>query len=614
MAENPFNNKVKEVENLKTNYRSYSKVIEFNNQFFSMLSNEFANPDYQKLYRESSYQEMNNKIGGVVSIGFIPNDNQIGVAGDDDLDEVDNSDKTVLYLQATLQKINQLRQSKFDFKDIVILTRKKIQGTQIANFLTENNVPILSSESLLMSASSDVQAVVSVLRYLKNSLDIASKVHFLYYIAINLPSKPAVHDFILEGKSCTTETDLEIWLQQFGVCISFNNLRKKALYETTESIISALISLEKRTAYLQFFLDLVLEHDLKKQSGLSDFLNYWDLKSPTLSIPSPEGNNAVRIMTIHKSKGLEFPVVIFPFAEESYSHGPKEKMWLDANVDSVGLERVLVNKNKTIESFGADASRVYNQKKQEDLLDDINILYVALTRAEEQLHIISSIKILKNGNLPNNMSSFFIKYLQQKNEFDPNMLYYPMGEPNRLSIPTPSLNSAQLIPQLQNTLQPKNIKIAQLESRMWGSSRLQSIEFGNVVHEILAEIQFKNDVETAVARALENGLLASWQTAEVQKMLHKIVNHPDLSDFFDSKNTVLNEKIIIQKEGQIVKPDRMVVTKNNEVYLLDYKTGVHQNKYTAQLQNYQNAIEKMGYKVRKKALLYVGDEIEIMNL
>lgn len=93
-----------------------------------------------------------------------------------------------------------------------------------------------------------------------------------------------------------------------------------------------------------------------------------------------------------------------------------------------------------------------------------------------------------------------------------------------------------------------------------------------------------------------------------------MVNHPDLLSYFAIDNKILNEKTIIQKEGNLVKPDRMVITADQEIYLLDYKTGAHQAKYTAQLENYQNAIEKMGFKVTKKALVYIGESLEIVNL
>jgi len=246
-------------------------------------------------------------------------------------------------------------------------------------------------------------------------------------------------------------------LTEIEVDFSFQNIRKKALYEATELIISKVIPIEKRNAYVQYFLDLILEHDLKKQSGISDFLYYWENNSEKLSIPSPEGNDAVRIMTIHKSKGLEFPVVIFPFAEENYSQNKGDKIWITTDESQVGLPKALVSKNKDVENFGEEASLVYNQKKEEDLLDNINVLYVALTRAEEQLYVISGL-VSENskGELPNNMATFFIEFLGS--EFNEEQLEYEFGSNEKNSITKEVVSNALTIPQLSETLHPKTLK------------------------------------------------------------------------------------------------------------------------------------------------------------
>src|SRR5690606_32563757 len=145
---------------------------------------------------------------------------------------------------------------------------------------------------------------------------------------------------------------------------------------------------EKSNIYVQTFLDIVLEQNLKKQATIDDFLNYWKENCGKLSIPSPDGN-AIQIMTIHKSKGLEFPVVILPFADENYSHGPKDKLWVENELEEIELPKVLVDNSKSVENYSENASQILTQKTQEELLDNVNILYVALTRAEEQLYIIS---------------------------------------------------------------------------------------------------------------------------------------------------------------------------------------------------------------------------------
>lgn len=607
-GKSPFVNPEKELFSLGTNWRSYSEVIDFNNQFFGFIANEFENEDYKDLYLNRSHQETNDKKGGYVNVYFTPKVNK------DNFDDEESQSKNDLYLSATLKTIEQVKSKGFGYKDIAILTRKKTHGTEIANYLNQNGIPILSTESLLLGASSEIQSILSVLRYLKNNNDLLSKAHFLYYLSAQQQKLP-IHDFIAAGMQHQNENSFQTWLKEFDIDFSFANIRKKSLYEATEIIIAKVIPIEKRNAYVQYFLDLVLEHDLKRQSGISDFLIYWESNSEKLSIPSPESNDAVRIMTIHKSKGLEFPIVIFPFAEENYSLGPKEKIWLNADEEELGLPKVLVDKNNAVSSYSEEAALTYNQKKQEELLDDINVLYVALTRAEEQLYIISGMQSRnKEGNYPNNMASFFIRFLETKAVFDETKLEYEFGSTKRLSENNVVDKETKIIPQLLATLDSKNIKIAQRESLMWNTKQQKAIEYGNIIHEILSFIKTKEDIDLALTKAVENGLIVLAEKENARKTIEQIVLHSDLEVFFSSQLKVLNEKNIIQKEGGIVKPDRMVLANQNEIYLLDYKTGSHQAKYVAQLNNYQNAIEKMGFKVTKKALVYIGESLEVVNL
>ncbi|MDI5896559.1 UvrD-helicase domain-containing protein [Flavobacterium yafengii] len=763
--QNPFNNPDKRLEHLDKNYRSYSQIIEFNNDFFKLISNEFEHLDYKDLYENHSHQKTNDKTGGYVNISFIP---KVETSEDEE-----TLDKTDLYVLATLNTIQKVLQQGFQYKDIVILTRKRSQGIAIANYLTEQGIPLLSSETLMIQNATEVRLIIHLLKYLKNSSDLESKANFLQYLAKNSQDKLPIHDFIAQGMALFQETDFELWLMSFDVSLSFQNIRKKSLYEAVETIISKFLSpslskgkgdgivssvgklgymtgrnyshllIEKakemrkqpthaekvlwmelkskslkgykfrqqhliddfivdfvclskklvvevdgdyhfteeqieldinRTqtliklgykvirftneqviknisevlkrikeeliqqeeiqnsnlsvsspspsgrvgegnAYVQYFLDIVLERDIRNQAGISDFLNFWDKNAEKFSIPSPEGTNAVRIMTIHKSKGLEFPVVIFPFAEEDYSLKPKDKLWLNAEEQDFGLPKVLIDNSKAVEGFGVEAAEVYNQKKQEELLDNINVLYVALTRAEEQLYVISNMNLSSKGEIPkNNMCSFFINYLDNKVGFDENKLEYEFGNPAKLSSAKQHIDTSKTIPLVSEILNPKNIKIAQREALMWGTHQQEAIEYGNVIHEILSFVKTKNDVDLAITKSIENGLITFTQKEIVFNTIQEIVNHSELEICFAEGNEVLNEQTIIQKEGKTIKPDRMVLTKNKEVLLLDYKTGTHNVKYQQQLENYQTAIELMGYKVIKKALIYIGKEIDVVNL
>jgi ATP-dependent exoDNAse (exonuclease V) beta subunit len=604
---NPFNNPDKVLEHLDKNYRSYSQIIEFNNEFFQLLSNEFQNEDYKDLYQNHSHQKSNTKTGGFVNISFIPETEESD-------DEVEELNKTDLYVRATLKTILEVRQKGFKYSDIAVLIRHNKNGTAIANYLIEQGIPILSSESLLIKNATEVRFIIHFLRYLKNNKDSESKSYFLEYLARNNKEKFPIHDFIASGMK-KDEKDFEKWLENFGFNASFTDIRKKSLYEAVEIIVYNFLAPSAGGAYIQYFLDIVLERDVRNQAGIADFLDYWDKTSAKLKIPSPEGSDAVQIMSIHKSKGLEFPVVIFPFAEENYSLQKKDKLWLNFEDEKINLPKALIDNSKAVEGFGEAAKATYTEKSQEQLLDNINVLYVALTRAEEQLYVISNFsKPNKEGNYPNNMATFFINYLIQEGSFDERKLEYHFGNPQKLSPEGKKQKEFKAIPQVFDVLNPKNIKIAQRESLMWGTHQQEAIEYGNVIHEILSFVKTKSDVDLAITKAVESGLITVNQMDLVYKTIQEIVNHSELSNYFFEGNEVLNEQTIIQKQGKTIKPDRMVLTKNKEVFLLDYKTGAHNSKYPLQLETYQNAIELMGFKVMKKSLVYIGTTISVINL
>jgi len=599
---NPFSNPSRETIPLGTNFRSYSEVIGFNNNFFSFLSGEFDNQDYSAMYA-ASIQEINPKLGGYVNISFLP---EIQQEPDED------TDKNDLYLAATLAVIRKAQAQGFQYKDIVLLTRKRQPGILLANYLTENAIPILSSETLLIENATEVKLIINLLRYLKSNENVEAKAHFLYFAA-NTQTDAGIHDFIAQGMAQPDEDALEKWLANYNISISFKSCRKKSLYEAVETIIDAFIKAKSNQSYVQYFLDLVLERDIRTQSGISDFLEYWDNNGSKFSIPSPEGNDAVRIMTIHKSKGLEFPVVIFPFAEEDYARSRRDKLWLELDDETFEFQKALIDSSKAVAEYGEKAAEMYFIKSQEELLDNINILYVALTRAEEQLYIISNRNFTSRGELTNNMSSYFIKFLQQKQLFDNTVTEYEFGNATRLSAPETHVGGQYTIKVVKEHFNPRSVKIAQRESLMWGSTQLQAIEFGNVTHEILSYIKTENDIPVAIMKAIENGLIIHSQKDEVEKTLKAVIFHPELNIFFAEGNTIFNEQSIIAPQTANIKPDRVAV-RDGKAYLLDYKTGAHLDKYAKQLAGYQNALQAMGLQVAKKTLVYIGETIEIVNL
>ena len=601
----PFSNADFKVFNLESNYRSYDEVIHFNNDFFRFLANKFENEDYKDLYLNKSYQRINNKKGGFVTISFLSESEDV------DDDEMSTSD---LYLQKTGQTIQEILNKGFSLSDIVLLTRSNKHGVLLANYLTEHKIPVISSESLLLDSSSEVQFVLNVLQYLNDKKDKGALAHLLYYLIKNHTIDVEIHDFINRGIQFDDEDELQAWLKINGVNLDFKSIRRKSLYEVVENLILNGISVEKNNAYVQFFLDVVLERDVKYQMSIGDFLEYWEKSGSKLSVPSADGSDAIRIMTIHKSKGLEFPVVIFPFAEEDFTRTKGDKLWIKADEAEMGMPKALVAKNKDVQKFGEQANQVYNQKTQEDLLDNINVLYVALTRAEEQLYIISSNKQRnKEGRLPNNLASYFIEFVEERADYDSNKVSYDFGSPERKSLVKRAVKNVEPIKVVNSVIRPESIKIAQREALMWGTPQQEAIEFGNMMHEVLSFVKSKNDVDLAIAKALESGLISLTQVDLVLETLQKIVHHPELDSFFSEDNQVFNERSILKRNAKMMIPDR-VTLKERAVCLLDYKTGTHQEKYVKQIEEYEAVLEAMGFNVVKKTLLYIGEKLEVVNL
>lgn len=606
--DNPFSNPSKETVVLGKNYRSYSEVIEFNNAFFKDISQSFTQVDYKDLYENNSGQEINSKIGGYVNIQFLPKPES-----EDELET-----KEELHVKATLETIKKVKAQGFEYRDIVVLTRKRSAGVALANYLTEQEVPILSSDSLLIDNATEVRLIIQVLRFLKNDRDKESKALMLYYVASKQSDGYPIHDFIAEGLALYVESELENWLATKGVVISFNACRKKSLYEAVEDIVRAFLQDKSSMSYVLYFLDLVLERTIKSQYSIADFLYFWENNGQKFSIPTPEGVDAVRIMTIHKSKGLEFPVVIFPFAEEDYSRPSRNKLWLDLNEEGLDLPKALVDSKKEVAEYGAWAEQLYEEKQQEELLDNVNVLYVALTRAEEQLYVISSKNINSKGELSNNMSKFFLEFLIKRGVYTDEDFSYDFGVPVKVSKPLidhgeKSKNTNKTIRAVDRLMDFKSIKIAQREALMWDSESQKAIEYGNILHQMMSYINTYKDVDEALRKSLEIGLITESQRLNFKELIENIVFNPELDLYFAENGLVFNERTIFSATFKNIKPDRVTI-RGNQAYLLDYKTGKVEDAHVKQVREYQLALEDMGYVVAKKIILYTGDHINMVHL
>lgn len=598
-TKNPFQIEA-DVLALDTNYRSAKAIINFNNSFFEFLSGEcFNNSTYAELYKNAS-QHTNNDAEGYVNLQFL------------DIEKED--DASVLYAKQVFETITQCLEHGYPLNDICVLVRKRKEGVTIANYLSDLGINITSSETLLLKNSEKILFLNALLKLLVQPNNDSLKVEVLSFIA----EEHAITDKHLFF-STYLKRDLDEMLKALkalNIFITKNDLLQLPLYELVEQLIRTFGLNHSSDAYLQFYMDVVLEFTQKHNSDLGAFINYFEKKEESLSVVSPENMNAVTIMTIHKSKGLEFPIVIFSFADLDIYREIDPKVWFPVtSEDYDGFETLLLNYNKDLEHFGELGNALYQKHQSQLELDNINLLYVVLTRAVEQLYIISKKDISSKGEVSKKTySGMFISFLQQQGEWHDHQLKYSFGilKPNKktlvqekASIPLPFIS----VPK-----EDHNISILTKAGLLWDTQQEQAIERGNLVHLILSKIKTATDIDFAFNDLLISGELTQSNINELKHLVLSVMQHPKLQTYYKDELKIYNERDIITNTGQLIRPDRLVINSKNEGIIIDYKTGDQKPSHQSQLNDYATILTQMGLIVTNKLLVYINDSIEVIEV
>ena len=574
-----------ELVTLPKNYRSYAEVINFNNNFFQSISPFLENEVYQEFFKIGNTQETNQKEGGYVNISLL----------EEDSDEE--------YATNTLDTINKCLEQGFTYSDICIIIRKKKHGLLLADFLMQHRIPVVSSDSLLLSESAKTIFLVQLIRYMVQPTELEIQYEILNFLSEGKKDK---HAYIYENLGHLDEHLLAV----YGFDAS--QLRQTSVFDGLAYAIKTFDLIPSSDAHLSAFMDLVFDVEQKYGSDMQSFLDYWDKKGNSASISTPENIESVQIMTIHKSKGLEFPVVIFPYANSNVFEEIDPKLWLPVNKDEfLGFSEVLINKKQEVQEYGEIESLLYTIDHQKLQLDAFNLLYVVLTRAVNALFIISANNLDKKGaHNPNYYSGLFIHFLKSIDAYQQDKLSYDFGDFSLNEVKEHTITDQLTIPYIYTNKNRADFKILALAGTLWDEGLDVAINQGNVIHYILGAIYTTTDLNRAIQMALQKGLIKEQEVKEIKEIVKKVILHKDLNQFYEKGIEVLNEHDLLMADGTIQRPDRVVI-KDNHATIIDYKTGEQNPKYHHQLNTYAESFSNMGYIIDHKIIVYINTEIEL---
>ncbi len=593
---NPFFVEEK-IINLPRNYRSYSEIIKFNNHFFTHISQHLTNTNFENLYSQGNNQELNKNEGGYIQVSFVEKQN-------------DDEEKDLVFAKKVLKIIENL-DSSFQKNEICVLVRKKKDGVEVAKYLSKNGIKIISSETLLLDSNEKVKFIINLLKTIQNPSHKSLKVTLLYFLFEHLNLKGKRHVFISEFVDLPSFEFFKK-LKEYDINFDDNKFIQLPFYESIEYILQKFKLTETSDSYIQFFLDVVFEFQQKKHVSINKFLDYWELRKQKFSIVAPESKNSIRIMTIHKAKGLEFPVVIYPYSIDIYRE-TDGKIWYPYKKESP-FEHILINSGKKLKSSGEIGQKLFQKKKEELELDNFNLIYVAMTRAVEQLYIVLPKLEIKKPLEIKNTSHLFIDYLEQNEYWDEDKNDYGFGNSVRTNKKIKEENNAIIQGNfISNSWKNHNISIVANSNLLWDNDRGKSINYGNLIHEILSKIKTEIDVSEAINQYIYKGIITSEESKEINSAITKIINHSQLKEYFNQNHKILNEQEILTSNSNILIPDRLVI-KDNKVTIIDYKTGKPNKKYIKQINVYASILIELGYEINKKLLVYISDKIIVEEI
>ncbi|MCM1163977.1 MAG: UvrD-helicase domain-containing protein [Muribaculaceae bacterium] len=616
-----------------TNWRSSAAVVEFNNTLFKEIA---RTQNFDDIYAGVEQQVAQKEIQGYVRVELLE-----GERGSTEAD-----DKA---LETLAENLRRQLQSGYRPGDIAVLVRTWREGETVISYLENIKVSdttfpafnIVSDRSLLVSHSPAVMLIISRLRYL-SSIEYTPKGHKRSHREI----ARVLNDFE-ETFACTHSTtgSLLTAIERMETRRNTRDGEEQEKKETpepednialdltslVESITTTFVPEENRcreAIFITAFQDLVADFVAKGRSDIRSFLEWWDEKGVETSVSgSGDDPSALNILTIHKSKGLEFPCVHIPFAGLTENTQIVDRAWFEIPEmqgfpDDIVPPMMPLDITKAMMSTPLSDQYLEIQRRKQ--LDLINLLYVAFTRAVNEL--IVSVKVMKEST--NSKSKPITPSLAKVISSSLRATMLPDG--NLLEIGTPTHRSADKKKAKSAIVPDEGERVSVYDTSAtpspWSKTRLDGKNRGNlyvarergiILHDLMACVQTPDDIDTAfrMAQASESWAdVTEAETQELKKIVESRVNDEKAAPWFKGFNRALREREVLTDKGEIKRFDRVVWTADGQIHLIDYKTGSQPpRRYRKQLQGYLNFFKSIGYP-GVRAFLYYLDSGEIIEI
>ena len=640
------------LKTLDTNWRSKKNIVDFNNAIFSsvvaMLSDQLSvisdrtkeHADVLKKIYSDFYQKIpsgqeDNKKGGKVSLKFFEK-----VKNTESESEGDLSENAAL--QCLAQEIDaMLKSNKYKAKDICVLVRTKKDGAMVVNYLLDymlNNseakkYEVISGESLFIANSEPVKVLSNAMEYISTGNQMSFVLMVRAYA--NLTGRFFTDDQIF--KAAGGDGDFPEGMLPDG----FDNITESygvlPLYDLTEKLIEyfKLSDYPQHFEYLRTFEDCVLDFTKLYSSDLGKFVDWWKTSGSKTAIQPSENQDAIMVMTVHKSKGLAFRVVFVPFCNWKLSDAKNSIMWVNPPKNTK-FENFTVLPIRVSEILGESYfDREYAAELLNLYVDALNIMYVAFTRAEEELHIYcdelgnkfengyepeknklsnvgqliyGAVNVYKNPQTTNNES-----FICLKDYFDEDNLSFVLDTDHN-----PKLKEEKLE---EEFFKPSCLPNCDWESKLSvrfhapeffiekSPFRQEKINFGLFMHELMSKIIVKEDSHRVLDEMKYQGRISDEQKEYLSQKLDEVMSIPQVANWFSTDWEVKNETALLSGDGNLRIPDRVLFSPTQTV-VIDFKFGEKHQEYHNQLHEYSSLLSEMGYPNISSYLFFV-ESLEI---